>query len=97
MSERKSDKKVGESSNTGLSKVQMDELFGHFTRVMRDELEPINERMSRLEVSTSGKNPRREKEEDDYEYEMGGEEESQNENWGRDRRGQDLVEVEGKR
>lgn len=89
MAERKSDKEVGESSNTGFSKAQMDELFGHFTRVMKVELEPIQERMSRLEVSTtSGKNPRKEREEDDFEYELGGEEESQNENWGRDRREQ---------
>ncbi|XP_073037004.1 uncharacterized protein [Primulina eburnea] len=85
------EKEVGESSNQGLSKVQMEALFGHFSRMLRVELDPLYERLDRLEVSTSENKSkpkglgRVDEEEDDYELE--GEEESQNENWGRSGRG----------
>lgn len=50
------------------------------------KLEPLPERMSRLEIITRDNNSRsrtREKFEDEDEFEMGGKEESQNENCGR--------------
>ena len=85
------EREVGESSNQGFSKVQMDALFGYFSRMMRAELDPLYERLDRLEVSTSENKSkpkglgRVEEEEDDYDSE--GEEESQNKNWGRSERG----------
>ncbi|XP_073121534.1 uncharacterized protein [Henckelia pumila] len=49
-------KDVSESVNQGISKVQMDAFMGQLTRVMRSELEPLHERMSKLEESSgSGK------------------------------------------
>ncbi|XP_073121517.1 uncharacterized protein [Henckelia pumila] len=49
-------KDVSESVNQEISKVQMDELMGQLTRAMRSELEPLHERMSKLEESSgSGK------------------------------------------
>ncbi|XP_073056978.1 uncharacterized protein [Primulina eburnea] len=84
------EREVGESTNKGLSKVHMEALFGHFSRMMRAELDPLYERLDRLEVSTSENKSKPkglgtvEEEEDDYE--LGVEEESQNENWSRSRR-----------
>ncbi|XP_073137388.1 uncharacterized protein [Henckelia pumila] len=49
-------KDVSESVNQGISKVQMEALMGKFTKVMRSELEPLHELMSKLEESSgSGK------------------------------------------
>ncbi|XP_073031256.1 uncharacterized protein [Primulina eburnea] len=67
-SESKMEREVGESSNQGLSK---EALYGYFSRMMRAELDPLYERLDRLE----------------NEYDLGVEEESQNENWGMRERG----------
>ncbi|XP_073057399.1 uncharacterized protein [Primulina eburnea] len=47
------EREVGENSNQGLSKVQMEALFGHSSRMLRAELDPLYERLERLKVSTS--------------------------------------------
>lgn len=50
MSDRRSDKEIGENSNSGISKVQMNALLGHITRLMRSELEPVHARLDQLQV-----------------------------------------------
>ncbi|XP_075507111.1 uncharacterized protein LOC142543625 [Primulina tabacum] len=58
--------------------------------MMRVELEPLHDRMSRLEVSISGGKTKSKdlgRGEEEEEYDLGGDEESQNENWVRNGRG----------
>ncbi|KZV36168.1 BAG family molecular chaperone regulator 4 [Dorcoceras hygrometricum] len=83
MSERRTEKEVGEGLNPGLSKVQMEALFGEVTRMVRAELELLHDRMSRLEVSASGGKPKSKKCESEFEGEDEFEEHS--ENWGRNK------------
>ncbi|KZV34457.1 hypothetical protein F511_21232 [Dorcoceras hygrometricum] len=54
MSDRRIEKEVDKALNPGPSKVQMEALFGDVTRMVRVELEILHDRMSRLEVSSSG-------------------------------------------
>ncbi|XP_073016269.1 uncharacterized protein [Primulina eburnea] len=78
------EREVGGSSNSGLSKAQLDALFGDFSRVMTTQMESLHERLDKLEVSVSGGKPKpRDLGRDDEEYDLGGGDESQNENWGR--------------
>ncbi|XP_075521546.1 LOW QUALITY PROTEIN: uncharacterized protein LOC142554754 [Primulina tabacum] len=82
------EREVGDSSNSGLSKVQMDALFGHFSRMMTTQMESLHERLDKLEVGVSGsKSKPKDLGRDDEECDLGGDEESQNENWGRIGRG----------
>ncbi|XP_075486276.1 uncharacterized protein LOC142525876 [Primulina tabacum] len=43
------EREVGDSSNQELSKVQTEALFGHFSRMMRAKLDPLHEKLDRLE------------------------------------------------
>lgn len=74
----------------------MEDSFGKLTRMMKAELGPLHERISRMEVSNSGNKHRsRTKGQRKYddEYEMKGEEKSQNENWGGDGRDKGLDRI----
>ncbi|XP_073054076.1 uncharacterized protein [Primulina eburnea] len=83
------EKEVGDSSNPGSSKYPLEAMFGDFSRMMAAQMESLNERMGKLEVSVSGSKsrPKDSGRGEDEEYDFGGGDESQNENWGRNGRG----------
>lgn len=92
MSDRMSEEEIGENHRRGLPKVEMEALFGHFSRMLRVELAPLHERMDRLEENANGDRTRgrnrdmgREHVEDGFEEEEVYE--SHSDNFERNRRG----------